>query len=68
VTENGASVPLEGQKEKSAALDDKFRVHYIQDYIAEMWKAITYDKVDVRGYYLWSLLDNFEVRRWWWWW
>jgi len=28
-----------------------------------MWKAINYDKVKVAGYYHWSLLDNFEVRK-----
>ena len=63
MTENGASVPHEGDKDDDAALDDTFRVKYVQDYIAEMWKAITFDKVNVKGYYLWSLLDNFEVRR-----
>lgn len=42
------------------ALDDQARVGYLQDYLSEVGKAIRFDKVDVRGYMVWSLLDNFE--------
>lgn len=31
----------------------------VQAYLAEVAKAIKYDKVDVRGYMVWSLLGEF---------
>jgi beta-glucosidase len=48
VTENGISTT-----------DDSRRVEYIQRALAGLKRAID-DGVDVRGYVLWSLLDNFE--------
>jgi beta-glucosidase len=48
VTENGI-----------ATTDDSRRVEYIQRALAGLKRAID-DGVDVRGYVLWSLLDNFE--------
>jgi beta-glucosidase len=48
VTENGI-----------ADRDDTLRPEYIQDHIAEVEKLIA-NKIDVRGYFHWSLLDNFE--------
>jgi beta-glucosidase/6-phospho-beta-glucosidase/beta-galactosidase len=41
-------------------LNDTYRIEYYRDYLYELWKAITIDKVDVRGYFAWSLMDNFE--------
>lgn len=38
---------------------DEKRAAFIRDHIAAMQKAIAED-VDVRGYFYWSLLDNFE--------
>jgi hypothetical protein len=35
---------------------------YLKRYLTEVHKAILHDEVDVRGYFVWSLLDNFEVR------
>jgi beta-glucosidase len=48
ITENGCS--YEG-------LDDQERIAYLDGHIAAMRRA---RDVDVRGYFVWSLLDNFE--------
>jgi beta-glucosidase len=39
--------------------DDKKRISYVVRHIAEVGKAIK-DGMDVKGYYHWSTLDNFE--------
>lgn len=62
VTENGFAMKGEADLPYWKSLNDQGRVSYIQSYIAEMYKAIHYDQVNVKGYYVWSLLDNFEVR------
>lgn len=38
---------------------DKYRADFIKEYLAYLHKAIE-DGADVRGYFYWSLLDNFE--------
>jgi beta-glucosidase len=58
ITENGASFedpPVDGQ----AVVEDPERVAYLRDHIAAVELAVA-EGVDVRGYYVWSLLDNFE--------
>jgi len=58
ITENGASFedpPVDGQ----AVVEDPQRVAYLRDHIAAVELAVA-EGVDVRGYYVWSLLDNFE--------
>ncbi|MFC4060671.1 GH1 family beta-glucosidase [Planomonospora corallina] len=57
VTENGCSQPDEAGP--GGAVDDAGRIAYLDGHIAAMERAMA-DGVDVRGYYVWSLLDNFE--------
>lgn len=39
--------------------EDKQRPYVLTTYLPEVWRAIQ-DGVDVRGYYHWTLVDNFE--------
>jgi beta-glucosidase len=58
ITENGASFddpPVDGQ----AVVEDPQRVAYLREHIKAVELAVG-QGVDVRGYYVWSLLDNFE--------
>ena len=58
VTENGAAFydpPAAGGE----TLDDPLRVAYLRDHVREARSAIA-QGVDLRGYFVWSLLDNFE--------
>ena len=59
VTENGCDVPNESQLPLDQALQDDFRVNFYRDYIQNMALAMM-DGVSVKGYFAWSLLDNFE--------
>ncbi|CAL8241850.1 unnamed protein product [Merluccius merluccius] len=54
VTENGFA------QTGPVLMDDVQRCGYYQDTIVEVAKAIEEDGVNVRGYFAWSLLDNFE--------
>ena len=58
VTENGAAFydPPTASRERVA---DSLRVDYLRSHIAAVRAAIEAG-VDVRGYFVWSLLDNFE--------
>jgi beta-glucosidase len=40
-------------------IDDAHRVAYLQAHLAEAHRAIR-EGIDLRGYFVWSLLDNFE--------
>ncbi|WP_127500691.1 GH1 family beta-glucosidase [Actinoplanes solisilvae] len=51
ITENGCST--------EPGVDDQFRVDYLDAHLRAVHDAITAG-VDVRGYFVWSLLDNFE--------
>ncbi|KIZ04141.1 hypothetical protein MNEG_3820 [Monoraphidium neglectum] len=57
ITENGAAIPEDGVDD---AVKDVERAVYLKRYLTEVHKAILNDDVDVRGYFVWSLLDNFE--------
>ena len=56
ITENGAAFQ---DRLDDGAVDDKRRVAYLRRHIAAVERARA-QGVDVRGYYVWSLLDNFE--------
>lgn len=56
VTENGAAFEDKVVLER---VNDFSRIHYYQTHISEVLRA-RQESVDVRGYFAWSLLDNFE--------
>ena len=57
VTENGYSQP--DDVGPGGTVDDQARIAYLDGHIKAVEKAGA-EGVDVRGYYVWSLLDNFE--------
>ena len=56
ITENGAAFKDEAV---AGAVEDEDRRRYLADHVAAVAEAIARG-VDVRGYFVWSLLDNFE--------
>ena len=56
ITENGAAFV---DRLDDGAIDDERRIEYLRAHIAAVEEARA-QGVDVRGYYVWSLLDNFE--------
>ncbi|AUG81951.1 beta-glucosidase [Kitasatospora sp. MMS16-BH015] len=57
ITENGCSVADEVGPD--GAVDDRFRIDYLAGHVEAVARAVA-EGVDVRGYYTWSLMDNFE--------
>ncbi|WP_440098649.1 GH1 family beta-glucosidase [Streptosporangium sp. H16] len=57
VTENGCSQPDEPGP--GGTVDDQDRITFLDGHIGAVERARA-EGVDVRGYYVWSLLDNFE--------
>lgn len=56
VTENGAAFNDSYEEDR---VDDYKRVKFLQDYIAQVLLAKR-EGVNVNGYFIWTLLDNFE--------
>jgi beta-glucosidase len=56
ITENGPPLPDVPGRDP---LSDVERVSYMEDHIAQIGRALQ-EGADCRGYFLWSLLDNFE--------
>jgi beta-glucosidase len=57
VTENGAS--FEDEWSGNGLVSDPRRVAYLREHLAEVDAALAHG-VPVSGYFVWSLLDNFE--------
>ena len=58
VTENGAAF-ADPDPTGDGIVEDPLRVAYLRDHLAAARRAIA-SGVDLRGYFVWSLLDNFE--------
>jgi beta-glucosidase len=58
ITENGAAF-YDPPKPIRGRVDDPLRVQYYRDHLLAAHDAIRHG-VDLRGYFAWSLLDNFE--------
>ncbi|CAE5960026.1 unnamed protein product [Arabidopsis arenosa] len=61
ITENGYGEDL-GEKHNDVdfGTQDHNRKYYLQRHLLSMHDAICQDKVNVTGYFVWSLMDNFE--------
>jgi beta-glucosidase len=57
VTENGV---CDNTGLHDGRIDDQGRIDLLQGFLAGLAGAVADGSADVRGYYLWSLLDNFE--------
>ncbi|WP_269537210.1 GH1 family beta-glucosidase [Cerasicoccus fimbriatus] len=57
VTENGCCV---ADNDEKSAISDGFRADFIRGYTEAVVQAREEDGVDVRGYFGWTLMDNFE--------
>jgi beta-glucosidase len=58
VTENGAAFP-DTDRTTGGEVDDQDRIVYVSDHVAAVERARARG-ADVRGYVLWTLMDNFE--------
>jgi beta-glucosidase len=56
VTENGAAY---ADRRANGTVEDPKRISYVDRHLAAIERALQ-DGIPVRGYFLWSLLDNFE--------
>jgi beta-glucosidase len=57
ITENGCSYGM--GPDASGVVDDQPRIDYLDSHLRAVAEAVR-QGVDVRGYYCWSLMDNFE--------
>ncbi|XP_047340804.1 beta-glucosidase 25-like [Impatiens glandulifera] len=60
ITENGMDDPNKAHITLEMALQDHKRIKFHSDYLSNVADAIREDKCDIRGYFVWSLLDNWE--------
>lgn len=57
ITENGAAFP--DKIDENGRVNDESRIKYLKGYFLQAHRAIE-DGVKLSGYFVWSLLDNFE--------
>jgi beta-galactosidase len=58
ITENGCALP--GEADVTVAINDTKRIDFVEKYLSACHAAINEDGVDLRGYILWTFMDNFE--------
>ena len=58
ITENGLPT-RDSLRSHPETLEDDIRIHYLGHYLAQAKRAI-HEGVPLKGYYAWSLMDNFE--------
>jgi beta-glucosidase len=57
ITENGTS--SDDAQQPDGTILDSDRIMYLRNYIGQLYRAVS-EGVPVKGYFVWSLLDNFE--------
>ena len=57
ITENGAAFP--DHVESDGQVNDPARISYIKRHLEQLLRAVTMG-VPIKGYFVWSLMDNFE--------
>ncbi|KAL3364567.1 hypothetical protein AABB24_013377, partial [Solanum stoloniferum] len=60
ITENGMDEPNKSHIALNDALQDERRITYHRDYLSNLSAAIREDNCNIKGYFVWSLLDNWE--------
>lgn len=60
ITENGMDEANHPFASIEKVLQDEKRISYHNDYLKSLLSAIREDECKVRGYFVWSLLDNWE--------
>ncbi len=57
ITENGVSI--DETPDASGRVDDRPRIAFLRAYLSQLHRAVA-EGVPVKGYFLWTLMDNFE--------
>lgn len=57
ITENGAY--FDDTLSEDGKVHDQQRIEFLDGYVRAMWEAMS-QGVEIRGYFVWSFLDNFE--------
>lgn len=57
ISENGTAMP--DVLSDDGRIHDNDRIEFLSTYLAELERAVD-DGIDIRGYFLWSFMDNFE--------